>query len=74
MITKTEVIGTCPIGKLVKETKVDMFGYWAGERIRKFVRKDWYFEQLMQDYTEKGLTYSDLKYYAPWDDLKEVEA
>ena len=72
MRTIREVIGECPIGKIVKETKVDMFGYYAGHRIVKLVRKDWYYEKLMRSYEAMGFSYSDLKFYCPDSDLKEV--
>ena len=72
MITKTEIIGNCPIGQLIRETKVDRFGFWAGERIYKLVRKDWLGERIFEDYQEKGLTYSDKKYYYPQEELTEA--
>ena len=72
MITETRIIGTCPIGQLVKEIRVDRFGFWAGERIYKLVRKDWLGERIFGDYQEKGLTYSDKKYYYPLEDLVEA--
>ena len=73
MIEKVELVGKCPIGEIYRKTKVDRFGFWAGESFIKMVRKDWYFEQIFQDYAERGLTYSDIKYYAPKSDFKEIE-
>lgn len=71
METKIEIIDTCPIGELVKETKIDRFGYFAGSRIYKQVRKDWWLFNTFEE-GDKGLTYSDYRFYAPNAELKEV--
>lgn len=73
MITTSEVIGECPLGQLIKETKIDRFGFFAGQRIYKLVRKDWYFFNLMGD-GDRGITYSDIRYYHPTFGYKEIEA
>ena len=71
MITRTEVLGSCPLGQLIKETKIDRFGYFAGSRIYKQVRQDWLMFNIFES-GDKGLTYSDYRFYAPHPELKEV--
>ena len=70
MITKLEVLGTCPLGQLVKETKIDRFGFYAGHRIFKLVRMDWWLWDRFGEGDKFG--YSDYKFYSPKTDLKEV--
>ena len=41
MIEKHEIIGTCPIGRLVKITRIDRFGFFAGSEIVKQRTKAW---------------------------------
>lgn len=71
MITRTEVLGSCPLGQLIKETKIDRFGYFAGSRIYKQVRLDWWLFNTF-DKAEFGFSYSDMKFYSPHPELKEV--
>ena len=72
METKTEIIGVCPIGQLVKETKIDRFGFFAGERIYKLVRDDWWLYNLFEK-GDKGFTYSDYRFYYPHANLREAD-
>lgn len=71
METKLEVLGSCPIGQMIKETKIDRFGFFAGSRIYKLVRMDWWLYNVF-DEGDKGICYSAWKRYKDIFGFKEV--
>lgn len=70
METIFETIGKCPIGLLVKETKIDIFGFVFESKLRKYVRRDWKLFSVWGD--DKGFSYSDHKFYYPNEELVEA--